>query len=167
MPLPRLLLHLFNADSADSGGRPREVLLHERLVQAHRFENLCASVALNGRYAHLGHYLEDSLVRGLYVVVFGCFVVHAGCQKAGLASHTGQCFECQIGVNRACAVADEQGEVRHLTGLASLDNQAHFCTSALPYEVVVNAGCGQDAGNGRMHGINTPVRKHQYGVAVP
>jgi hypothetical protein len=51
------------ADAADARRGPGEVVVDHVLPQAERLEDLRAAVALDGRDAHLGHHLDDALVR--------------------------------------------------------------------------------------------------------
>ena len=71
-----LFFYLGYAHAAYAGGSPREVAVNELFVESDRLEYLRAAVALDGGNAHLRHYLDDALVRGLYEVLFGGLVVH-------------------------------------------------------------------------------------------
>ena len=64
--LPRAITSMPTPPTRDGG--PREVAIDERLVEADRFEDLRAAIALQRRDAHLGHHLEDALVERLDVV---------------------------------------------------------------------------------------------------
>ena len=68
VPLEDLAGDDVDADAADPRRRPREVLIDERPIEADRFEDLCATVALQRRDAHLGHHLQDALVQRVDVV---------------------------------------------------------------------------------------------------
>ena len=81
-------------DAAHPRGRPREILVDELLVQAHRLENLCAAVALDGRDPHLGHDLEDALVEALDVVL------HRLCRGSG-PSGSPPCASMSSSVSKA------------------------------------------------------------------
>jgi hypothetical protein len=48
-------------------------------------------------------------------------------------------FERQIRVDRACAIAEQQGKMVHFTRFAGLDKQADFGPSALTDQMVMQA----------------------------
>ncbi len=73
VPLQHLLLYFRQAYSLNSRRRPSKVLVDQVLAQTHRLEDLGATVALNGGYAHFGHDLQDALFDGLDKVLLGVF----------------------------------------------------------------------------------------------
>src|SRR5678815_3608896 len=66
MPPPPFLRNDIDADAADPRRGPGEVLIDERAIEADRFEDLRAAVALQRGDAHLGHHLQDPLVAVSY-----------------------------------------------------------------------------------------------------
>jgi len=60
-----------DADAADAGGRPGEVLVHEVLAESERLEDLGSVVALDGADAHLRDDFEDALGDRLAVLLLG------------------------------------------------------------------------------------------------
>src|SRR6185503_20690337 len=64
-----LVLQLRDANTADTRRRPGEVGVNALLGEAYGFEDLGATIALQGGDAHLGHYLEGALVQGLDIVL--------------------------------------------------------------------------------------------------
>ena len=110
------------ADTADAGGGPGDVLVDDILADADGFEDLGAAVALEGRDAHLRGDLDDALGGGLHEVLAGGLVVEIGQQT--LVDHVVDGLEGDVRVDRADAVADEQGEVVDFAGLAGLEHEA-------------------------------------------
>ena len=109
------------ADAADAGGRPGEVVVHDGLVEPEGFEDLCAPVALDRGNAHLGHDLDHAFRRGLHEVLARGLVVDAGDQL--FLDHVVDRLKRHVGIDRRRAVADEQREVMHLAGVAGFDDE--------------------------------------------
>ncbi len=125
-----------DADAADARGRPREVAIDERLLEADSLENLRSAVALERRDAHLGHHLEDALVERLDVVQRRLLARDA--LDHALADHVVERFERQIRIDRASAVADEKRDVMDLARVARLEEQRAARARALTDEMMVD-----------------------------
>ena len=152
-----------DADAADARGRPREVLVDERLVEADGFEDLRAAVALQRRDAHLGHHLQDALVERVDVVLDRLRVRHADEQL--LPDHVVERFEREVRVDRAGAVAEQQRAVVHFARVAGFEHEAAARARALPHEMMVHAGRRQQARNRRALAIGAAVREDEDRVA--
>ena len=163
MSLPDLLRDLLHADAADTRRSHREVLLDEVAVKADGLEDLGAAVALQRGDAHLRHHLQHALVERLDVLGNGLAVRHVG--ERSLSNQVVQRFERQVRIDRAGAVAKQQRHVVHFARVAAFDQQAALGARAFAHQVVMHAGSGQQAGNGRVLRIHTTVRKNQDAVA--
>ena len=133
-------------------------------VQANGFEDLCAAIALERADAHLREGFQQALVNPLDEVFLGILAGDVRRQE----SATGQVvqgFEGQVGVDGACAVADEQGKVHDFARLAALDDDCHLGARLLLHQPVVHCGHGQQTGNGRIGGIDAPIGEDQQRVA--
>ena len=160
-----LALDLLDADSADAGGRPREVAVNELLMKADGLEYLRAAVALEGRDAHLGHDLHDALEDGLDVVLLGGLVVGTVGVRP-LAGHLGEGLEGDVWVDGARAVAEEEGYLSHVPRLAGLDDDADLRAHALADEVVMQAGSRQKAWYGGVLGVDIAVGQDDDGTSI-
>ncbi len=148
----------------DARGGAGEVGLDQGLVQADGFKHLRAAIALQCADAHFGEGLQQALVNGLDEVLLGIGGGNlAGQQAAPLEVVKG--FDGQVGIDGAGAVADEQGKVHHLAGLAALDDERHLGAGLLAHQAVVHGGHGQQAGNGRIGGIDAAVGEDEQGIA--
>ena len=85
------------------------------------------------------------LLAGLQVVAERLALGHLA--EQAVAHHLGDRLEGEIGVDRRGAVADEEGEVVHLAGVAALDDEADAGPLLLAYEVVVHRR-GEQAATG-------------------
>ena len=130
-----LLGHDLDADAADAGRRPGEVLVHEVAVEPDRLEDLGAVVAVDRRDAHPRDGLDDALGRGLAVAVLGRL---GGARDGAQADLVVDRLEGEVRVDRGRAVADEQAEVVGLARLAGLQEQADAAARPGPDEVVVD-----------------------------
>ena len=135
------------ADAADAAGRPGEVLVDQRAVEADRLEDLGAGVGGHGRDAHLGHHLEHALAGRLHVVAAG--LARRDALEQALGDHVVDGVEGQVRVDRRRAEADEQRHVVHLAGVARLDHQADLGPRLLPHQVVVDGRGQQQRRDGR------------------
>ena len=134
------------------------------VVQADGLKHLRAAIALQRADAHLGEGLQQALVDGLDEVLLGVFggdVVRA----AGRGASDRGGLDGEIGIDGAGAVADEQGEVHHLARLAALDDERDLGAGLLLDQAIVHGGHGQQAGNGRVGGIDAAVGEDQQRVA--
>ncbi len=141
-----------------------EVLVDERLPEAERLEHLRPGVGRDGGDAHLRHHLEHALGRRLDVVRDRLLGSQAGDRPGG--DEVLDRLEGEVGVDRGCAVADEQRDVVHLTGLTGLDHQTDL--GALPgaNQVLVHGRGQQQGGDGRMVRVAVAVGQDQDPGAV-
>ena len=153
---PRLFLYLLYADAADARGRPREEFVYEALVKPDRLEYLRAAIALDGRYAHLRHCLDDALLRRLQKILLRRLVIHAG-EEAVAPQHVLHRLEDHVRVHRARAVSYQQREMGDVARLAGFDDDAAARARPLAYQMVVDAADGEQAGDGRAVGVDSPV----------
>ena len=160
----RLLGDDVDAHAADPRGGPREVAVHEGLVQPDRLEDLGAPIGLDGGDPHLGDHLEHALVERLDVVLLRGGLVQP--REQALADHVVQRLEGQVRVDGARTVPEQQRGVMHLPRVARLDDQAHLHAAALADEVMVHARGGEQRGNGRQLLVHPAVGQDQVGRAV-
>src|SRR5204863_7385279 len=73
MPRQRFVREYLKADALNAGRRPREVLTYHVVVQTDGFEDLRATITLNGGDAHLGHGLDHAFNGRLDVFLDGLF----------------------------------------------------------------------------------------------
>ena len=83
-----------------------EILRNHQMIQANGLKYLRALVALNRRNPHLRDDLDDTLDRGLDVVLAGRLVVYV--RQQPLADHVIQRLKCQVGIDGAAAISNEQ-----------------------------------------------------------
>ena len=82
-----------------------------------------------------------------------------------LADHVVQGLERDPGVDGAGAIADQQAHVMHLARIPGLDHQATPGARALPYQMVVHRGGGEQAGDGRVLAIDVAIGEdHDVGA---
>ena len=163
MPPQRFFGDHLDADPVQAGNRPREVLLHERTVEADGFEDLRAAVALKGGNAHLGHHLEDALIERLDVVRHRLLVREA--HELPLLDHVVQRLEREVRVDDAGAVPEQQRAVMDLAGVARLHDERAAGARPLTHQMMVDARRGQQARNRGAVPIDAAVRKDQNRVA--
>ena len=121
---------------------------------------LGALVARQARDAHLAHHLEKALVERVDVVVAAL-----GVRVRELERVEG--LEGKVRVDRARAVAHEEGQVGDLARLARLDDQARSHALAGARQGVVDGARRQEARDGRMVCVNSAIAEHdQAGPAV-
>ena len=88
-----------HADAFDARGRPREIFVDDRLLEADGFKDLRAAIALDGGDAHLGNHLDDALDSGLHEILAGVLVLDV--LEQALADHVVERLELQgIGLMR-------------------------------------------------------------------
>jgi hypothetical protein len=86
-------------------------------------------------------------------------------RQHALADQVVERLEGEVGIDGARAVTQKQGHVVHLARLARLDDQSHLDALALADQVVVDAGGGEEGGDGRVLAIYSAVRQDEIGVA--
>ena len=111
---------IFHPDAVDAGGGPGEVLVDKVLGESQRLEYLRAEIPLKGRYAHLGHGLEEAFFDGVAEVALRFILVRHVFFYGRQLPNTCQRLECEIGVNRACPVTKQAGNVVYFPGLSRL-----------------------------------------------
>ena len=144
-------------------GVPGEVLVDEVLVEPHGLEDLGAVVALGRADPHLGDDLDDPLRDCLAVLLLGELGGPGDHPEAHLVVDG---FEGQVRVDRARAIADEEGEVMDLTRFARLQDQAHPGPSSGPDEVVVDGRDGQQSRDRGVDVVVAAVREDDDVVAL-
>src|SRR5581483_4307318 len=113
----------------NSGRSPGKEFVDEFLRQADRFEDLGAPIALNGRDAHFANDLYNALNGPFEVILASGLVIDPGQQP--LPDHVIECFERQVRIYRAAAIADQQREMVHFAWLAGLEDQTNLGARAL------------------------------------
>ena len=134
---------LVDADAADARRRVREVRIDEFLIQADRFEDLRAAIALQRRDAHLRHDFENALVDGLDVVVDRLPMIDA--MQHVLPDHVVERFEGEIGIDRRRAVTDQQTVMMNFARFAGFDDSVALRARAFANQVVMHSGRGEQA----------------------
>ena len=148
----------FQTDAAYSRWGPGEILVDQFLVQAHRFEDLRAAVALHSGDAHLGHHFKHAFLVGFDEVILG--VIGFGpvdLTGLGQAPNGGQ---SQVWVDRAGAISNEQREVMNFAGVTGLQDQCRLGAGALSDQVMVDRRDGEQAGYGSPTAVRAAVRQY-------
>ena len=161
--LPHFFGDLLQADAADLRRGRREVLVDERAIEADRFEDLRAAIALQRRDAHLRHHLQHALVERLDVALDR--VVVRDVRQQSLADQIVERFEGEVRIHRARAVAEQQRDVMHFARFAGFDQQAALVARAFANEVMMHAGDRQQARNRRVMRIDAAIRQDQHADA--
>ncbi len=157
-----LVLHLrfarehVQADALDTRGGAGEVGLDERLVEADSLEDLRAAITLQRGDAHLREGFEQALVDGLNEVLLGILGADFFRQQAA-ALQVVDGLDGEVGVDGACAVADEERKVHHFARLAALDDQRNLGALLLLHKSIVDRGHGQKTGDRRISGIDAAI----------
>ena len=154
--------HLVEADTGDHGRCAGKVCLDEPVTQPYGIEDLGAAVRLEGRDTHLRHHLEYPFVDGFYVVQFR-FVV--GGISGEIFYHCMDTVESKVRVDRLGAVAAEQAEIMHLSGLAGLNDEPHLGSQTCIDQVVMNRCGGEQGRDGDSIYIQMTVRQNEDVVA--
>ena len=138
-------------DAAHTAHRAGEVFVDDLLGDAHCLKDLAALVALDGGNAHLGGNLHDAVQDGLVVVVHGSVVVFV---QQALVDELADGLVGQVGVDGAGTVTQQGGEMVHLVGLGTLEDQGQCRALLGADEVLRHRGDRQQAGDGHMVLIN-------------
>src|SRR5215470_13326239 len=160
----RLFGDLIKADALDAGSGAGEERLDEIRPQPNRIENLCATIGLIGRDAHLGHHLVQPLVDRFDIALDDLPIFELLRQ---IALHGDEGFEGEIRVDRLRAIAGETAEVMHLARLTGFDDQADRSAKALADQVMVNGCACQERRNRDEVGAGIAVRQYDDVDAVP
>ena len=158
-----LLAHDLDADAADPGRRPGEVLVDEVAVEPDGLEDLGAVVAVDRGDAHPADRLDDALGRGLAVALLRGL---RGTRDDAQADLVVDGLEGEVRVDGGGAVPDQQAEVVGLARLAGLQEQAHPPARAGAHEVVVDRADRQEGRDGRVGLGVAAVREDDLVVAL-
>ena len=165
--LHEITLEVREVRSLHAAFRAGEAQVNDLIVQADDLKELRASVAADGRDAHLGHDLEEALP--------DAGAVTAPELKAGrevelhraAAHHLEQHLVGHVRIHGGCAVADETGEVMRIAGGAGLNQQIALAAQARPDEVLVH-GPGRKQRVRRQPAANeVTVGKEQHELVAP
>ncbi len=152
------------ADAFDARSGAGEVGLDEVVVETDGFKDLRAAIALQGADAHLGEGFQQAFVDGLDEALFSVVGGDVVGQQAA-ALEVVQRFDGEIGVDGAGAVSDEEGEVHDFARLAAFDDEGDLGAGLLADETIVNGGHGEQAGDGRVGGVDAAVGDDEQGVS--
>ncbi len=133
-------------------------------LEADDLENLRTLVALQRGNAHLGEGLQQPLVDGLHVVLENLVpgILHG---KRAVAVQVFECFDRQVRVYGARAIAQQQRKMHHFAGLAGLDDQRDLVARFFANQMIVHGGKRQQAGNRRMPLVHAAIGENQQRVA--
>ena len=146
------------ADATELAHRAGEVALDERLRQTDGLEDLGAAVGRDGRDAHLGHDLEDTLAERLDEVGDGLLGRHA-LDLAG-PDEVLDGLHGEVGVDGGRTETDEQRHVVDLAHVTGLDEQAHLGAGLLADEVVVDGSREEQRRDRREVATGVTVGEH-------
>ena len=118
----RLFGYLTQADALDRSPCSKEKLVHELLVQPESVEYLGATIGLVGGDAHLRHYLQDTLSRGLHVL--GLRNLYGDPRQLAPLDDIPDRLERQVRVDALGPVAPQDGEVVDRVGLSCFDDES-------------------------------------------
>ena len=155
--------HFGEADALDRGGRAGEIGVDEVGIEPDRVEDLGAAIGLVGRDAHLGHDLENALADRLDVVL-----ADIGRIEIGEAPGTQilERLEGDIGIDPFRTIAGERAEMVHFARFAGFDDQPGLHAQALPHQLVMHCGGGQQGGHGNAVGALAAIGQDQdVGIA--
>ncbi len=126
-------------------------------------EDLRAAIGLVGRYAHLGHDLEQALVDRLDEALDHLV---AADRLRQVLRHRGQGLEGEIGVDRFRAVARKTGKVMDLARFAGFDDEADRGPKALADQVMMDGRGREQRRNRNAVRPHHAVREHDDVVAA-
>ena len=152
-------------DAADTGGRSRKEVLHERCFESHRFEDLRAAVGADGGDPHLRHDLEQAFLDRRDIVLDGGFKPHRRRQPPALFQVSNS-FEGEVGVHRACAITEEHGKVHDIARLGGFDDQSGELALLGLDQVAVDGGDREERRDRRFRFRCLPVRQNEKGIAL-
>ena len=151
------------ADALDARCGLGEILVDHVVIEADRFEDLCAAVGGDGRDSHLRHRFNHAVEVRLEEVVAGLF----RCQfQVATVDHIADRLECEVWVDQVGAVAKQQRKVVYFAGLTGLEHDGNPCTCALADQVVMEASDCKQGRNRRFLRADLTVGKHQDVDAV-
>ncbi len=110
------LLDIGEGESADPRGRALKELLYDIIREPNRLENLSRTVTPQGRYAHLGHNLEETLIHCLHIVGS-----RRDCVRLVPRCH---CLKRKVRVNGGSTITKEHREMMNFPHFARLDDES-------------------------------------------
>ena len=135
------LSDLLKPDAADKADGVGEILVDDVLSYADSLEYLRRLVRLNGRNAHFGGYLHDSVKNGGIVVVYSCgrvFVKHSAVDKLFYA------LLCKVRIDRPCAVAEKRGKLMHVARLSAFKDKRDRGALLCPDKILLHCRNGKE-----------------------
>jgi len=147
-------------DAADARGRAGEELADDRLGDADRLEDLRAAIARQGRDPHLREDLEQALPDGLHVVVLRLLGGELRGNPGVFGDELAHGLEREIRVDRGCAEADQEREVRDLARFTRLDDKAAAHAQAFTTQVVVDSRDSEQARHRRARATCGAIGEH-------
>ena len=149
-------------DPAHRAVQAGEVLVEHGLGDPDGLEQLGSGVGGHRGDAHLRHHLQHALAGRLDVVLQRLLAVEVGGTAQDVTvDHVADRFESHVGVDRSRTEGDQHRHVVHLPGVAGLDNQAHLSPGALPNQMVMHRGDGEQGRDRRGGLVGLAVREDQ------
>ena len=155
MPRERFLGNHVQTHALNARRRPGEIFVHDLTVEADSFKDLRATIALDRGDAHLGHGLHHALDGGLDEFLDRRLVIGTG-QQTFLDEIVNRLIG-EVRINGAATVTNEQREMMHFAGFAGFQHQTGLATSPGANQIMMQAGHGQQRGNGRVFGAHIAV----------
>ena len=163
---PRLLREHVQPDAFDPGGRPGKIGLDQSPVQPDGLEDLRAAVALQRRHAHLREGLQQPLVDPLDEIL-DRLVGGDLDRQTFLVGEALQRLDCQVGIDRASSVADQQREMHHLARLARFDDQGHLRPRPFAHQQIMHGRQSKQTRDRRGLLVHAAVADDQQRVSIP
>ena len=110
-----------HANAADARRRPGEIVIDDILAQSDRFEHLCAVITLDGGNAHFRSDFDHTFSGCFDEILTSQFVIDVG--QHAIADHAIHGLEGEVRIDRAAAIADQQGKVVHFARLSRFQHQ--------------------------------------------
>ena len=140
------IFQIFQLQAADGRDDAAEVVAHDLRTETDCLEDAGRAVRTQGRDAHLGHDLHDSLADGRNIV--GGRLHHV------CLAHFGDSCQCEPGVYGGGAESEEHREVMDFDHLARLHDNADRRPHASLRQRLVHGGHGQEGGHSFFDRIN-------------
>ena len=158
MPPDNSVVHLLQADAADAADRVCEIPVHDIPADADGLKNLCALIRLHTGNAHFGcdphHTVQNGLIigidRGIVVLV-----------ERPFGDELADAVLCEIGIDRACAVAEERSEMVHVARLGALKDQGDRRALFRADKILLHGGHCQQRRDGDVVLIHTAVGENE------
>ena len=159
----RLRRDAVESDAFDRRARSREAARHDLAVESDRLEYLRALIGRHRRYAHLGHNLEQLFVDRPKVGCDG--FLRADVLVVAFLDQAANRLERHIRIDRARAVADEQGELMHIPRVGDLRDQRNLQALARADQVVMHRADREQHRGGGALGVHAPVAQNDDAAA--